>query len=107
MSTSRSNADVDRHRFLGLGALGATLGIAGCIGAGFRSQSGTEGWSNPGSNQRQVMLLGTIHLAISEGGAGGNLMVHDAGDVLGEERQQELETLTDRFRGHLAMLYDP
>ncbi|WP_338918016.1 DUF5694 domain-containing protein [Salinirubellus litoreus] len=97
MTTSRSNADVERRRFLGLGALGATLGIAGCIGAGFQSQSGSEGWSNPGSNQRQVMLLGTIHLAISEAGAGGNLMVHDAGDVLGEQRQQELETLTDRL----------
>jgi hypothetical protein len=45
------------------------------------------------------MLLGTIHLATSEAGAGGNLMVHDAGDVLGERRQRELETLTDRLAG--------
>lgn len=43
------------------------------------------------------MLLGSIHLATSEAGADGNVMVHDAGDVLGDRRQRELETLTDRL----------
>jgi hypothetical protein len=41
MTTSRSNADVDRRRFLGVGAFEAVLRIAGYVGAGYRSQSGT------------------------------------------------------------------
>ena len=43
------------------------------------------------------MLLGTIHLNLSGEQTGSNLRAVDAGDVLGERRQRELETLTDRL----------
>jgi hypothetical protein len=49
------------------------------------------------TRQREVMLLGTSHLALAPERSGGNLFALDAGDVLGAERQAELQELTDRL----------
>lgn len=53
-------------------------------------------WPERRDGQREVMLLGTSHLAQTPEDTA-NAYATDAGDVLGPKRQRELETLTDRL----------
>ena len=75
-------------------------GIAGCSTIETAPERSTddnyESWATPTDGQREVMLLGTSHLAQTPGDTQ-NSFALDAGNVLGEQRQEELETLTDRL----------
>jgi len=75
-------------------------GLAGCTGLQTATETptsaGTDPWPDPKDGQREVMLLGSTHLAQSPGDTQ-NAYATDPGDILGEQRQRELETLTDRL----------
>jgi hypothetical protein len=95
-----ANVPVGRRSFIGVAITAAMAGIAGCNTPDTTSEgptgNGRESWPTPKDGQRQVMLLGTSHLAQTPGDTQ-NSFALDAGDVLGEQRQEELETLTDRL----------
>ena len=90
----------DRCTFLSATAVAAMGGLAGCNTVGTGPEQPTddnlESWSTPQDGQREVMLLGSSHLAQTPGDTS-NTFALDAGDVLGDQRQEELETLTDRL----------
>lgn len=90
----------DRRSFVGVTAATAMAGMAGCTADGTPSERSTDdgrgSWPTPQAGQREVMLLGTSHLAQTPGDTLNGLAL-DAGDVLGDRRQAELETLTDRL----------
>lgn len=75
-------------------------GLAGCTaGLADTESSGSEAtnrWPDPKDGQRKGMLLGTTHLAQSPGDTP-NAYATDPGNILGDKRQRELETLTDRL----------
>lgn len=89
-----------RRSFVGATVATTMAGIAGCSAIGTQPGSSTdddrEPWPIPQDGQREVMLLGTSHLAQTPGDTL-NALALDAGDILGEQRQEELETLTDRL----------
>lgn len=95
-----SNPIFDRRTLLGATAAAAMAGLAGCNALSAAPERSTddshESWPTPQDGQREVMLLGTSHLAQTPGDTS-NSFALDAGDVLGEQRQAELETLTDRL----------
>jgi len=90
----------DRRSFVGATAAAAIAGLAGCTEELTDDETpaseATDPWPDPKDGQRKVMLLGTSHLAQTPGDTQ-NTFALDAGDVLGEQRQDELETLTDRL----------
>jgi hypothetical protein len=91
---------LDRRSFTGMTAAAAMVGLAGCAAlqpAGETTNSeAAESWPDPKEGQREVMLLGSTHLAQSPGDTQ-NAYATDPGDILGDQRQNELETLTDRL----------
>jgi hypothetical protein len=91
---------LDRRSFTGVTAAAAMVGLAGCAAlqpAGETTNSeAAESWPDPKEGQREVMLLGSTHLAQSPGDTQ-NAYATDPGDILGDQRQNELETLTDRL----------
>jgi hypothetical protein len=95
-----SNATIDRRSFTGAAVAAAMAGIAGCTTAGTEPARSTDdnrgSWPTPKDGQREVMLLATSHLDQTPENKQ-NTFALDAGDVLGEQRQSELETLTDRL----------
>lgn len=95
-----SNPMSDRRSFVGATVAAAMAGVAGCNAIGTAPRDSTddalESWPTPRDGQREVMLLGTSHLAQTPGDTL-NALALDAGNVLGERRQAELETLTDRL----------
>ena len=96
----RSELHLDRRSVMGSAAAAAIAGLAGCAGlqttAETPAAAGTDRWPDPKEGQREVMLLGSTHLAQSPGDTQ-NAYATDPGDILGEQRQRELETLTDRL----------
>lgn len=96
----RSESQVNRRSFLGATAAATLAGLAGCSTARRSSETpasnGGSRWPDPKPSQREVMLLGTIHLAQSPENTQ-NAYAVDPGNVLGQQRQRELETLTDRL----------
>jgi hypothetical protein len=95
-----SHATVDRRSFMGAAVAATMAGIAGCATGGIESEGASddnpESWPTPKDGQREVMLLGTSHLDQTPENKQ-NTFALDAGDVLGEQRQSELNTLTDRL----------
>jgi hypothetical protein len=92
-----ANGRMARRSVLGSIALGGVLGLAGCSGLSAPAfpddgSSATAAWDEPKGGQREVMLLGTYHFAGSQGD-----LYSFEGDVLNEETQQELKSLTERF----------
>jgi hypothetical protein len=90
----------DRRSFIGAGVAAAMAGLAGCnttvpTAEGTRDET-SAAWVTPKEGQREVMLLGTSHLAQTPGDTQ-NSFALDAGNVLGDQRQEELKTLTDRL----------
>jgi hypothetical protein len=85
---------------MGSAAAAAIAGLAGCAGLQTNAETpaaaGPDQWPDPKEGQREVMLLGSTHLAQSPGDTQ-NAYATDPGDILGEKRQRELETLTDRL----------
>ena len=85
---------------MGSAAAAAIAGLAGCARlqttAETPAAAGTDRWPDPKEGQREVMLLGSTHLAQSPGDTQ-NAYATDPGNILGEQRQRELETLTDRL----------
>jgi hypothetical protein len=75
-------------------------GLAGCTAPQTDVKTpavgATDPWPDPKDGQREVMLLGTSHLAQTPGNTS-NAYATDPGDILGEQRQRELKTLTDRL----------
>ena len=75
-------------------------GLAGCTtlqtDIETSASDAADPWPDPKDGQREVMLLGTSHLDQTPENKQ-NTFALDAGDVLGERRQSELETLTDRL----------
>ena len=89
-------AGVDRRSLLT--AAVASLGLAGCTMPGAREAAeSTDPARTPAGGQQRVMVLGTTHLAYTEDGDGGNAFATDPGDVLGDERQRELDDLAARI----------
>jgi hypothetical protein len=92
--------EFDRRSFTGASAAAALVGLAGCAGlqadTGTTDAAGADPWPDPEDGQREVMLLGTSHLAQTPRDTA-NTYATDPGNVLGEQRQRELETLTDRL----------
>ena len=94
------DCQLDRRSFVGATAAAAMAGLAGC--ATLQSDTETpasdaaDQWPDPKDGQREVMLLGTSHLAQTPEDTP-NAYAIDAGDILGAQRQRELETLTDRL----------
>jgi len=74
--------------------------MAGCSGvrqeADVSPAKAADRWPTPQEGQREVMLLGTSHLAQTPDRTS-NTYALDAGDILGQQRQHELETITDRL----------
>jgi hypothetical protein len=95
-----SELHLDRRSVMRSAAAAAIAGLAGCAGlqtgAEDPAAAGTDLWPDPKEGQREVMLLGTSHLAQTPGDTA-NTYATDPGDVLGKQRQRELETLTDRL----------
>ena len=96
----RPEFQLDRRSVIGSAAAAAMAGLAGCAGlqtnAETPASAGTDPWPDPKEGQREVMLLGSTHLAQSPGNTQ-NAYATDPGNILGEKRQRELETLTDRL----------
>jgi hypothetical protein len=90
----------DRRSFVGATAAAVMAGLAGCAGLQTNAETpaaaGPDQWPDPKEGQREVMLLGSTHLAQSPGDTQ-NAYATDPGDILGEKRQRELDTLTDRL----------
>jgi hypothetical protein len=95
-----SDLQLDRRSLMGSATAAAIAGLAGCAGlqtdAETPAAAGTTPWPDPREGQREVMLLGSTHLAQSPGDTR-NAYATDPGNILGEQRQHELETLTDRL----------
>lgn len=91
---------LDRRSFAGATAATAMAGLAGCptlqTDTETPASDAADPWPDPKDGQREVMLLGTSHLDQTPENKQ-NTFALDAGDVLGERRQSELETLTDRL----------
>ncbi len=102
--TSRPESGLTRRLFTGATAAAAMAGLAGCTAlqddiGNTDSEANSEladPWPSPKESQREVMLLGSTHLAQSPGDTQ-NAYATDPGDILGEQRQRELETLTNRL----------
>ncbi|WP_241432273.1 DUF5694 domain-containing protein [Halogeometricum borinquense] len=91
---------MDRRSFVGATAAAAIAGLAGCNAVQDDPKTldyaAADPWPSTKDGQREVMLLGTSHLAQTPEDTQ-NAYALDAGNVLGEQRQRELETLTDRL----------
>lgn len=94
-----NNPTPNRRSVLGTAFAGALAGIAGCITPeGDTASTETyDQWPTAKDGQQRVMLVATSHLAQVNSGDSDNTFVLDAGDILGVQRQSELETLTDRL----------
>jgi hypothetical protein len=102
--TSRPESGLTRRLFTGATAAAAMAGLVGRTA--LQDDIGTtdseansevaDPCPSPKESQREVMLLGSTHLAQSPGDTQ-NAYATDPGDILGEQRQRELETLTDRL----------
>lgn len=95
-----SEPTLDRRSFTGAAVAAAMAGLAGCTTSQddneITGSEGADSWPDPKEGQREVMLLGSTHLAQTPGDTQ-NAYASNAGEILGEQRQVELETLTDRF----------
>ena len=95
-----SELQLDRRPLMRSAAAAAIAGLAGCTeGLADAETSTSEApnqWPDPKDGQRKVMLLGTSHLAQAPEDTK-NAYATDPGDILGDKRQRELETLTDRL----------
>lgn len=100
MSDSEQNNDLGRRSFFQLMAAGAAGGLFACA-SGPRARGEESGesaeWPEPQEGQLEVIPFATSHLAYGgpEDDEGGHLFYLDAGDVLGDKRQRELEELAE------------
>lgn len=110
MTDRTHSAETHRRKLLTAMTAGMMATVSGCSGLLGRDTAtesrpnsttspGSEGTTSPASDdgQREVMLLATSHLALSPENSGGNTFALDAGDVLGADRQAEIQDITDRL----------